>query len=91
MKRILIALLMLAVVLSAAACTNTPNTPDTPDVSDTDTPATDAPVVNAKNEGELKAGVYTATVGADGTFAYSVSSIWAVFPMRAQPLPAPTR
>ena len=46
MKRILIALLMLAVVLSIAACTNTPNTPD---VSDT------------KNEGELKAGVYTAT------------------------------
>ena len=58
MKRILIALLMLAVVVSAAACTNTP---DTPDVPDTDTPATDAPVVNAKNEGELKAGVYTAT------------------------------
>ena len=61
MKRILSVLLMLAVVLSIAACTNTPNTPDTPDVPDTDTPATDMPVVNAKNEGELKAGVYTAT------------------------------
>lgn len=65
MKRILIALLMLAVVLSAAACAkdDTPDTPDVPDTTDSmpadteETPAAPA----AKNETELKAGVYTAT------------------------------
>ncbi len=64
MKRILIALLMLAVVLSAAACTGneTPDTPDVPDTSDSTPADTDeTPAVPAKNEAELKAGVYTAT------------------------------
>ena len=64
MKRILSVLLMLAVVLSIAACTNndTPDTPDVPDTSDsTPVDSDDTPAVPAKNEGELKAGVYTAT------------------------------
>ena len=63
MKRILSVLLMLAVVLSFAACTNdTPDTPDVPDTSDsTPVDSGDTPAVPAKNEGELKAGVYTAT------------------------------
>lgn len=64
MKRILSVLLMLAVVLSFAACTNndTPDTPDVPDTSDsTPVDSDDTPAAPAKNEGELKAGVYTAT------------------------------
>ncbi len=64
MKRILIALLMAAVVLSAAACTGneTPDTPDVPDTSDSTPADTDeTPAAPAKNEGEFKAGVYTAT------------------------------
>ena len=64
MKRILIALLMAAVVLSTAACTGneTPDTPDVPDTSDSTPADTDeTPAAPAKNEGEFKAGVYTAT------------------------------
>ena len=61
MKRIIIALLIAAFMLSAVACGNT--TPATTDPVTTEAPATDAPVVTepAVNEGTFKVGVYTAT------------------------------
>ena len=57
MKRIIIAILIAAFMLSAVACGNTA------DPAKTDAPATDAPTVTdaAVNEGTFKAGVYTAT------------------------------
>ncbi len=62
MKRFIIALLIVAFMLSAVACGNT-NPPAKTDAPTTTEPVTDAPVVTdpAVNEGSLKAGVYTAT------------------------------
>ncbi|MBE6640228.1 MAG: hypothetical protein E7619_01450 [Ruminococcaceae bacterium] len=61
MKRLIIAVLILAFMLSAVACGN--GTPAVTTDPATDAPVTDAPVVTepAVNEGAFKAGVYTAT------------------------------
>ena len=92
MKRIIVALLIAAFMLSAVACGNTtPTTTDpvTTEAPATDAPATDAPAADADvytvaagnyagaytKESAMAGTVvynYSATVGADGAFSYSV-------------------